>query len=63
MSFEIWCGGRENGAWLGLSHCLDKRDHPRHRADPPSAPEACLHAGCHPARCVYGPDHGMPEPL
>jgi hypothetical protein len=26
--------------------------------DAPAAPGACLHAGCHPGRCVYGPDHG-----
>jgi hypothetical protein len=24
------------------------------------APAACTHAGCHPGRCAYGPDHGVP---
>jgi hypothetical protein len=27
----------------------------------PAAPSACLHAGCHPGRCVYGSDHGTPR--
>lgn len=33
------------------------------KAEPASAAGPCLHAGCHPGRCVYGPDHGIrPEP-
>lgn len=33
---------------------------PTAEAPQPTAPAACLHAGCHPGRCVYGPDHGTP---
>lgn len=26
----LLCSGRVKGQWVGQTHCLDKRDHPRH---------------------------------
>jgi hypothetical protein len=51
MPWTLTCDGRTDGRWLGLTHCLTKRDHPAHPAseDPVTDPvpdlSAALRAG------------------
>lgn len=35
---ELQCAGRQRGQAIGLTDCLDKRDHGAHPADQPAVP-------------------------